>query len=157
MPIQILQNPVMQVPGILPCVRLTSLKKDVYMATNAISVMLRQKESPKVKERRCKRISCDIEGVHTTGLCISRFLSEKNTWSNSPNAPGTKILERKGPSRGIIRKCAPHERSPCPPEFGERSREETLHQERCARRAAWDLANIFTSSKFGRSFVLFFY
>ena len=30
-------------------------------------------------------------------------------------------LERKGPSRGIIQKCAPHERSPCAPKFEERS------------------------------------
>ena len=33
------------------------------------------------------------------------------------------------------------------PKFGERSHEETLQQERCARRAAWDLAKIFTSSR----------
>ena len=52
----------------------------------------------------------------------------------------TKIRERKGPSRGIIQKCAPHARSPCAPKFRERSHEETLHQERCARKAAWDLA-----------------
>ena len=39
-----------------------------------------------------------------------------------------KLRERNGPSRGIIQKCAPHERSPCAPKFGERSHEETLHQ-----------------------------
>ena len=44
--------------------------------------------------------------------------------------------ERKVPSRGIILKWSPHERCPC----RERSHEETLHQERCARKAAWDLA-----------------
>ena len=58
-----------------------------------------------------------------------------------------KIRERKGPSRGIIQKCAPHERSPCAPKVGERSHEETLHQERCARKAVWDLAKIFTRSR----------
>ena len=52
----------------------------------------------------------------------------------------TKIRKRKGPSQGIIQKCEPHERSPCAPKLGERSNEENLHQERCARRAAWDLA-----------------
>ena len=41
-----------------------------------------------------------------------------------------KIRERKGPSRRIIQKCAPHERNPCQPKFGERSHEETLHQDR---------------------------
>ena len=36
-----------------------------------------EKPSKKVKERWCERISCIIKGVYTTGLCISRFLSEK--------------------------------------------------------------------------------
>ena len=69
---------------------------------------------------------------------------EQNTPSHSPKALGTKlkILERTGPSRGIIHKCAPHERSPRAPEF-----QETLHQERCAREAAWDLAKTFTCSR----------
>ena len=63
-------------------------------------------------------------------------------------APQIKIRERKGPSRGIIQKREPHERSPCAPKFEERSQEETLHQERCARRAAWDLAkNIYKLDK----------
>ena len=31
-----------------------------------------------------------------------------------------KTRERKGASRRIIKKCAPHERSPCAPKFGER-------------------------------------
>ena len=37
--------------GTLPCVWITSLKKDVYMATNAISDMLRQKESSKKSKK----------------------------------------------------------------------------------------------------------
>ena len=53
-------------------------KKDVYMTINVISDMLRQEESPtKVKERGCKRISYDIEGVYRIGLRVSRFLFEK--------------------------------------------------------------------------------
>ena len=52
-----------------------------------------------------------------------------------------KIRERKGPSRGSLQKCAPHERSPGAPKFEERSHEETFcTQEGCARRAAWDSA-----------------
>ena len=58
----------------------------------------------------------------------------KDTWHQ------IKIRERKVPSRGIIQKCAPHERSPCAPKFEKISHEETLIQERCARKAAWDLA-----------------
>ena len=41
----------------------------------------------------------------------------------------------------------PQERSPCAPKLEETSHEETLHQERCARRVAWNLAKIFTSSR----------
>ena len=51
-----------------------------------------------------------------------------------------KIRERKGPSRGVTQKCEPHERSSCANQFEERSQDETLHQERCARRVPWDLA-----------------
>ena len=58
----------------------------------------------------------------------------KDTWHQ------IKIRERKVPSRGIIHKCEPHERSPCAPKFEDRSHEETLTQERCARKAVWDLA-----------------
>ena len=74
---------------------------------------------------------------------------DRNTPSNSPKAPGikSKFGKEKGPSRGIIQKRAPHERGPCAPKFEERSHEETLIQERCARKAAWDLAKIFTSSR----------
>ena len=43
-----------------------------------MSDMLRQEESlTKVKERRCKRINNDIEGVYVVGLRVSRFLFEK--------------------------------------------------------------------------------
>ena len=54
------------------------------------------------------------------------------------------IRERKG--RGMIQKCVPHERSLCAPKVEERSDEETSNQEGCARRAAWDVAKIFSSS-----------
>ena len=61
----------------------------------------------------------------------------KGTWHH------IEIRERKGPSRGIIPKCAClHERCPkiCALEFEDRSHEDTWHQETCARKAAWDLA-----------------
>ena len=56
------------------------------------------------------------------------------TPSNSPKAPGTKqkFGKEKGPSRGMIQKGVLHERNLCAPRFEERSREETLHQERYA-------------------------
>ena len=64
--------------GIFSCVKIPHLKKDTYMATNAISVM-RQKERPAKSQRKvAQRIISDTEGVHTSGLCISRFLTEKS-------------------------------------------------------------------------------
>ena len=60
----------------------------------------------------------------------------KSTWHQ------IKVRERKGPSRRIILKCAPHECSSCEPKFQERSQEETLRQEERARKAAGDLAKI---------------
>ena len=51
-----------------------------------------------------------------------------------------KIRERHGPSQGVVQKCEPHERSPCAPKFGDRALQETVHQERCARRVSLDLA-----------------
>ena len=56
----------------------------------------------------------------------------RSTWHH-------KKKERKGPSRGVIQKCEPHERHPCAPQFDETKQEETLHQESCTR-VSWDLA-----------------
>ena len=52
----------------------------------------------------------------------------------------SKLRERKGPSRGIIQKCEPHERNPCAPRWEERTPEETSRQEYCVLETAWNLA-----------------
>ena len=65
-----------------------------------------------------------------------------------------KIRERKGPPRGVIQKCEPHEGNPCAPRFEERSHEETSRQESWGRKAAWDLAkNILQAQKYRRDHV----
>ena len=51
-----------------------------------------------------------------------------------------KILERKGPSLRRHSEVWASWAQPVCSRFEERTQEETLHQERCARRAAWDLA-----------------
>ena len=52
-------------------------------------------------------------------------------------------LERTGEAgeepEGIIPNCVLHERTSCAPMSEDRSHEETLHLERCARKPAWDL------------------
>ena len=50
------------------------------------------------------------------------------------------IRERRGPSQGVTQTCEPQERSPCALKFEERTQDETLQQERCVHREAWDLA-----------------
>ena len=50
------------------------------------------------------------------------------------------IRERKAPSQGVIQYTGSHERGPYAQNFEDRSREETLRQERCARRVAWEMA-----------------
>ena len=60
----------------------------------------------------------------------------------------TKIREGRGPSRGVVQKCEPHERSPCASKLAERTQDETSHQENQARAVAWDLAkNVYKLKK----------
>ena len=60
-------------------------------------------------------------------------------WNQGHLAP-QKIREREGPSLGVIQKCESHERNPCASRFEERTQGDTVHKERCAHKAAWDLA-----------------
>ena len=57
----------------------------------------------------------------------------KGTWHH------IKLWERKGASRGVIQQFEPHERSPCDPKCGDRTKE-TMHQEKHSRGVACDLA-----------------
>ena len=58
----------------------------------------------------------------------------KGTWHQ------IEIRERKGPSQEVMQKCIPLERIPGGPKFEERTQDETLRQERCARGVVWNLA-----------------
>ena len=112
-----------------------------------------RKPSKKTKKGGVKRSVAILKESTQLG-CVSRDSYPRNSILREPGMLGSKhtvkfskgtwhqidIRERKGPSRGIVQKCEPHERSPCAPKFGERSHEETLIQEGCARKAAWDLA-----------------
>ena len=125
------------------------------MAINAVSDMLRRRTSPARSQRKVVRkdqLPC-WRSLYTWVVCSQDSHPRKSILRKKRKIGITsrrqilqrhvapeKNRERKGPSRGIIQKCEPHERSPCAPRFEERSQEETLHQERRARRAAWDLA-----------------
>ena len=76
----------------------------------------------------------------------------KGTWHQ------IKILESKGPSQGIMQKCAPHERTLCSPTFEVRSHEETLHQERFAPQSSVGFGETcLQAQEFGQNYVLYSY
>ena len=100
--------------------------------------------SEKASGQCSKGDSCFIKGVCTIWLCVSRSYPRKSTPREEGKLGSNRTVKFSKGSRHhiknrVVQKCEPHERSPCAPKFGETSREETLHQERCARTAAWDL------------------
>ena len=119
--------------GILPCVKTTSLRLDANLEESVSSDMLRLMRSPAKSQRKVVRndqlhywMSLHNWIVHPRFFFEKVYSSwkkenwDQNTPSDSPSAPGTKIKtrERQGPSRGIVQKCEPHERSLCAPKFG---------------------------------------
>ena len=109
--------------GILPCVKTTSLrpskksKKDG--AKGSVALLKESTQLGCVSQGSYPRKSVLREQGRLGSTHTVKF--SKSTW------PKIKIRERKGPSRAIIQKCEPHERSPCAPKFEERSQEEMLH------------------------------
>ena len=99
--------------GILPNVWITSLKKDVYMVMNAISDMLRPKESPTKGQRKVvqkDQLPCR-RSLDNWVVCLKILIRENFV---------LRERERKVPSRGIIQKWSPHERCPCAPRSHEK-------------------------------------
>ena len=120
--------------------------------------MLRRRRSPARSQRKVVRkdsvallkesfpmgcVSPRKSVLRRTGKLGSKHAVKfsKGTWHQC------EIRERKGPSQEVVPKCNPHERSPCAPQIREKSREETLLQERFTRRVAWNKANTFTNSR----------
>ena len=148
--------------GIFPCVNTSSLRPDANLEEHVSSDMLRLMRSPARSQRKVVRKDQLFfwRSLHNCVVYLKILIREKSilrkerklgsnhavkfsqiTWHQH------KIWERKVPSRGIIQKCAPHVRSLCAPQFEERTHEETLQQDGCARKAAWDLAKLFYKLK----------
>ena len=151
----------------------TSLRLDANMATSAVFDMLRQMRSPAKSLRTVVlkegTVALLIESFQFE-LCVSRSSSEK-IYSMERRKIGIEtrrqILQghlapnknsgKKGVHRDALFKSAPHERSPCPPKFEDRSQEETLHQEKMRPRSGCDLAkNYLQAQECGQSCVLYF-
>ena len=154
--------------GTLPCVSITSLNQDANMATNADPDTMRLKGSPaKKSEKSCVKVQLPCSrSLHNWIVCLkilireNLFYGKKENWdqiapSNSPRARWHHLKtfgKEKGPSRGVVQKSEPHERNPCAPKFEEGSQDETVHQGRCARRVAWDLAkNVYKLKNTGKA------
>ena len=115
-----------------------------------------QSDQQKAEEKWWKRISSLIEGIKTFGLRFPGYRAaeievdlRKSTKSLGSDrtvrfSKGTlhHVKNRKWRvhRKGVIQKCEPQERNPCAPKIEDRTQEETLQQEPCARREAWDLA-----------------
>ena len=143
-----------------------SLRLDAHLEEHVSSDMLRRRRSPARSQR--KEVRKDQlhywRILHNWFVYLKILVREKSSLRGKGKlgskravnvSKGTwhqiKIREREG---GFIQKCEPHERSPCAPKFGEISHEEALHQERCARRVAWDLAKKYLQAQeFGQSYV----
>ena len=133
----------------LPCVSITSLNQDAHADSDTFDGQPRKKskksggKGPVALLKESIQLGCVSQGSHPRKSVLrkGRKLGSNHTIKFSKGMwHHIKIRERKGPSRGVIQKCEPHERNPCAPRFEERTQEETLHQERGARKVAWNLA-----------------
>ena len=139
---------------ILPCVVITSLETDAFMAMVACIDMLMVRRNPAGSRR--KRVLKEHlrfrENKKGQNSDPKKFILRKAGQPRLNASAGhtikfsgrtwyeIQIRERKGPSRGFIQKGKPHERNPCAPKFQERTPEETSRQAGCDSKAAWNLA-----------------
>ena len=117
----------------------TSSKMRVKLRFVAEARVMLAPSSKKLDERE---FVVDSEAlVHTLNKkdLISAELEKPIEFSKTPMRLA-KIRWKKGFSQGIIQKSEPQERTPWASRFEERTQDETLKQERCARRDARELA-----------------
>ena len=141
--------------GALLCVSIASLKKGCtcgekcrFRHVEADGQPSKKSQKSVVKgsvalSKESKHLGCVSQDSHPRKLVLRKEgkLGSNHTVKFSTGSwLHAKIRDRKGPSRGVIQKCEPHERNPCAPKFAERTQDETLHQESCVRRLAWNLA-----------------
>ena len=107
--------------------------------------------------------------IYPIGLCVSRFPAERIYPAKcrkigvearrqilQTHIAAEKNSGKEGSiQRGHSEAREPHERSLCAPKYEERSREISSQQERCARKAEWNLAkNVYDFKKCGQNHVL---
>ena len=150
--------------GILPCVVITSLKADAFMAIIACFWRADGEEKPsKRSKRESTQGAVAILKHRKVQGCVSQNSDPKKSILRKAgqvrvNASAghtikfsgrtwyeIRIRETEGPT--VLSKKVTLERNPCAPKFEERTLEETSRQEDCARKEAWDLSKKYISSK----------
>ena len=148
-----------EIIGIIPCVVVTSLETDAFVAPIAYFDMLmvrrnreRARERKVLKEqllfwgkKRSKVVYLKTQIQWILFFRKAREIGLNASAGHTMKFSGctwyeTKNSERKGQSGGSIQKGEPHERNPCASSFEERTLEETSRQEDCDHKAAWNLA-----------------
>ena len=99
------------------------------------------------KERWRKRVSgpcSDAEPPETNSISrkdTNSLRKRRRVGFTSKTLQSTKKKTGRKPSLGVVQPTHPHERSFFAPKYEERCQEDTLTNERCARREAWDMSN----------------
>ena len=87
----------------------------------------------RIPGKRAVEIQADFsEGHNILGIKAQRAILERNI---TPH----KKMEGKGSSQGVMRHSDPHGRSSHAPKLEDRSAKETLKQERCVCKVAWEM------------------
>ena len=151
----------------IPCVVVTSLETDAFMATVAYIDLLTVRSNLSARSRKegtQGSVAILKEKEERPRLCVSRlgsneFYSTERWRIGMERFGGThqKILrmhlvqnwirERKRQSGGIIQKGEPHGRNPCAPSSEGHPPEETSRQADCTSKVVWNLARTYASSK----------
>ena len=158
--------------GILPCVRITSSKKDVHgNKCHFRHVEAEGKPDKKLKGGGAEGSVAILKESIQLG-CVSQDSYPRKSIQREPGILGSKhavkfskgtwhhinFRERKGPSQGIIEKCEPHERGPCAPQFEDRSLERDLAPRKMRpKRSMRRGEKCLQAQELGQNYALFFY
>ena len=155
--------------GILPNVNSIKLNRDAKQGTSVSSFTTRSKNKQIKSRQRAThshkgRESDDKNAVATCEKTVPQLgcVSQDSEPLEEYDSPSLRYVKQvfgktKGPSLGKIPVKISRQRSLHAKKFEDRSQEETERQERCARGKAWNIANIFFSSRKGQSYILFAY
>ena len=112
--------------------------------------------------KNSKQSGCVFQDVEPPEIQVNSTAGHDILGTSAQRAPHRRYTirpiknrERKGPSQGDTQHSEPCERGPHAPNFEERSQEEAMRQERCARRDAWEMVKKYLQTqRKGQSHIL---